>query len=306
MIVIPGSNSLGLALKIAKELGVKTARASLKKFPDGETYVRIDDNLENEDSVIIQNTYPTQNDSIIEVALLADAARNAGARNITAVIPYVAYSRQNKIFQKGESIGLDVIIKLLKSSGISKLITVDAHFYRRVGSLKIDGLEIVNLSGARLLLDYVEKTAGKDLFVIGPDLGSSEMIEYATGILTVMNKEKICPNCSASTTDCKCGGSLKEYSVSEFASDIGFKGKDVVIMDDMIVSGSTIIKAAEKIKSEGAKSVSAVATHGLFLGDSLNILKRMTNMLVVTDSIPTDVSYVSIAGLIADAVKQYK
>lgn len=303
MIILSGSNSSTLALKVSKQLGAESANVSLKRFADGETYVRIDSDLKDQTAVIIQSTYPNQNDSLMETAFLADAAQNTGARNIIAAIPYIAYSRQNKAFQKGEATSLNTVIKFLKSSGISKLITVDAHFHRRIGTVNINDLEIVNLSAAKILLDYIENKIGKDLLVIGPDLGSSEMIEFATGKLNVMRKEKICPNCGENTAECRCGGGIKEYSVSDINSDTDFKNKDVIIMDDMIVSGSTMIKAAGKIKSEGAKSVSAVATHGLFLGGSLDILRKNTDSLAVTDSILTDVSYVSIAGLVADAIK---
>ncbi|MBI1971870.1 MAG: ribose-phosphate pyrophosphokinase [Candidatus Aenigmarchaeota archaeon] len=302
MIVIPGVGYSKLASKIAGELGVKTAGVSVKKFADGETYVRIDADLDKEEAVIVKSAYPGQNDSIIEAAFLAGAARNAGASTVTVVMPYVAYSRQNKIFQKGETASLDTVIKFFKASGVSRLITVDAHFYRRVGSFDMGGLEIANLSAAKLLLDYAKGKMGGEVFVIGPDFGSSEMIQYATGKLNVMSKEKICPNCGAPAAECRCGGTLKEYSVSGISSNADFAGKNVVIMDDMIVSGSTMIRAAEKVKSEGAKGVSAVATHGLFLGDSLNELKSRTDLLAVSDSIMTDASSVSISSLVAEAL----
>ncbi|MFQ6084584.1 MAG: phosphoribosyltransferase family protein, partial [Candidatus Aminicenantia bacterium] len=131
---------------------------------------------------------------------------------------------------------------------------------------------------------------------------SSELIKYATGEEMVLTKEKRCPICGKPAEECKCRIKKKKYEITEVESKYNFSGKNVFIMDDIIASGGTMIKAVKKIKSEGAKKVIATATHGLFMKDSLIQLKELTDYLVVTDSIFTPVSNVSVAPLIVEAL----
>ncbi|MBI3413587.1 MAG: ribose-phosphate pyrophosphokinase [Candidatus Aenigmarchaeota archaeon] len=303
MIVIPGSNSTKLAARIAQASGCRVAEAHAKKFQDGETYIRIDNELAGENAIIVQTCYPNQNDSLMEIMLLADAAIRKGAQNLSAVIPYLAYSRQDKVFQNGGASSLEVVMKLLRTSGISFLITADAHFHRKAGKFTLHGMDGVNVSAARILLDSLSGKIGEAI-VIGPDMGSSEMIQYATGKSLFMTKNKVCPDCGKPETECRCPGRKKEYAVSEIRSDVNFKDKRVIIMDDMIASGSTMVKAVDKVRAEGAKSIAVAATHGLFNGNSLEILRNKTDAVVVSDSIETPVSSVSISSLIAEEINR--
>lgn len=303
MLIAHGSNSKNLAEKISAQTNVPIAKVLLKKFPDGENYVLIDQDVNRQDVFIVQSMYPNQNDSLVEIMLLANTLVDLGARKIIGVIPYLAYSRQHKIYQKGESYSLKVIVNSLKNSGISKIITVDTHFHRKPGKFDFFGIEFINLSAGKLLLDNIGENATSDFIVIGPDFGSSEIIEYAIGKKIVLKKEEICPVCKKPKTECKCEDRERKYEVSKFEGEIDFKNKNVVILDDMITSGTTMIKAVDKVREDGAKKVVAAATHGLFLKDSLKILQEKTNYLVVTDSIETPVSKVSIAPLIAEVIK---
>lgn len=302
MFIISGSNSRGLSEKISSQTGIPIAKVLLKKFPDGENYILIDEDVKNQDVLIVQSMYPNQNDSLIEIMLLASTLVDLGARKITCIIPYLAYSRQHKIYQKGESYSLKNIINSLKNSGISRIITVDTHFHRKPEKFDLLGIEFINLSAGKILLDNIMKNVTSDFIVIGPDFGSSDIIEFATGKNIVMKKEEICPVCRKPKIECRCEGSERKYEVSKFDVGMDLKNKNVVILDDMITSGTTMIKAVEKVRNDGANKVIAAATHGLFLKDSMKILQEKTDYLVVTDSIEVPMSKVSIAPLISEVL----
>lgn len=303
MLIVHGSNSKTLAEKVSSASGIPLAQVSLKKFPDGENYVRVDSDLKGQDVILLATMYPDQNSSLVEFLLLADACKDRGAKKITAVIPYFAYGRQDKRFQDGEALSLKMLSGLFKTVGIKGIIAVEAHFHRKPESFDFFGIPCTNISAGKILLDDIKQNISADFLVIGPDITSGETVAFAIGKKTAFQKTKVCPNCKKPAIECKCGGTSKQYEVKEMKSDIDFRGKNVVILDDMITSGSTMIKAIEKVKQEGAKKVIAAATHGVFLKDSLKTIQEKVDYLVVTDTIETPVSKVSVARLIADAIK---
>ncbi len=296
--IIPGSNSLALAKAVSDITGFALAQVSTRKFPDGESYVRIDSKI-SDDAIIVQSSFPNQNDSLIELTLLADAAKDAGAKRLRAVIPYFPYARQDKKFQDGEALSIRAVANILKNAGIEEIITVDAHFHRKPEKFDFYGMRATNISAGRILLGFVRKTI-HDFSVIGPDFGSSDIIQFAGGGET-LKKEKICPNCGKNSLLCKCGDGEKSYE-AKLSGDLDFAGKSVVILDDMIASGTTMIKAIDKIRQDGAAKIAVVATHGLFLKDSLKTLQEKADLLAVTDSIQTPASKVSVAGIVAEAL----
>ena len=302
-VLLFGSNSKVLAEGIAKLLDLTPVRLEVKKFPDGELYVRIDADVKGKDVVIVQTMFPNQNDSLIEFILAVDAAKDLGAKNITGVVPYLAYSRQDKRFQPTEAWSIKTVAEMLKAAGLNKLITVDTHYkHVKPGEFDFFGIPSINLSAGRILLEDIKNKLGADFITIGPDFGSSEMIKYATGKEIVMLKQKICPDCGKKYSQCECKGGKRKYEIT-VKTEQDFKNKNVVVLDDIIASGGTMIRAIEKIRSGGANKIAAAATHALFLKNSLDTLKEKTDCLVVTDSIETPVSNVSIASLVADVIK---
>ncbi len=304
MFLISGSNSGVLAEKISSLANIPIAKTSLKKFPDGENYIRIDSDLSGHDVLLLASMFPDQNSSLMEFLFLADACRDLGAKKITAIIPYFAYARQDKKFQDGEALSLKTLAGLFKAVGVSSIITVEAHFHRTPESFDFFGIPCTNISAGKVLLDKIKEKTGAELFVIGPDIESGKTVEFATGKKTVFEKVKICPECKKPAINCKCSGESRRYEVKELKGEADFRGKNVVILDDMIASGTTMIKAAEKVRAEGAKKVICAATHGLFLGNSLKTLQEKADYLIVTDTIETPVSKVSVAGLIAGEIKR--
>jgi len=304
MLILNGSKSQSLGEKIAIGLGLNFENVSTRKFPDGETYIRIDTDVKGRDVVIVQTMFPDQNDALMEFLLISDTLRDMEVNSIIGVVPYLAYARQDRKFQPGESLSMRTIAELMKAVGVNKLITVDTHYQHvKHGKFNLFGIPCVNVSAGKILLEHIKERVDPELMTIGPDLGSSEMIKYVTGEEMVLKKEKKCPICGLPSTQCKCKVKKKKYEITEIESKYNFSGKNVVILDDIIASGGTMIKAVKKVKSEGAKKVIAAATHGLFMKDSLIQLKELTDYLVVTDSIFTPVSNVSVAALIVEALK---
>ena len=304
MLILNGSKSQSLGEKIAIDLGLNFENVTTRKFPDGETYIRIETDVKGRDVAIVQTMFPDQNDALMEFLLIADTLKDMEVNSIIGIVPYLAYARQDRKFQPGESLSMKTIAELMKAVGVKKLITVDTHYQHvKPGKFDLFGIPCINVSAGRILLNHIRERIDHDLMTIGPDLGSSEMIKYTTGEEMVLMKEKKCPICGLPAAQCKCKIQKKKYEITEIESKYNFSGRNVVILDDIIASGGTMIKSVKKVKSEGAKKVVAAATHGLFMKDSLIQLKELTDYLVVTDSISTPVSNVSIAALIVEALK---
>ncbi|MCX6821677.1 MAG: ribose-phosphate diphosphokinase, partial [Candidatus Aenigmarchaeota archaeon] len=205
MLVLNGSNSTSLGEKIAIDLGIKFENVTSRIFPDGESYVKINTDVNDRNAIIVQTMFPNQNNSLIEFLLIADTAKDLGARTITGVVPYLAYSRQDRRFQPGEALSAMTVAKLMKAVGVEKLITVDTHYHHKgPGEFDFFGIECVNVSAGRLLLDHIKEKVDLDLMTIGPDLGSSEIIKYATGEEMFLTKEKRCPVCGKLAQECEC------------------------------------------------------------------------------------------------------
>ncbi len=266
----------------------ETIKCITRKFPDGETYFRMEDTekIKNEDVVVFQGLYPFQNESLVELFLACHTLKDYGAKNIVCVLPYFAYARQDRRFMEGEALSSLAIIDMLACMNVRKIITVDAHFMRGVREFERSGVKVVNVSAVHLLLNEAKKIAG-DSIVITPDFGGSkwldsEGIEYERGF----TKTKFCMNCGKEAQFCDCESEKKNYVVKVTYSGGSLEGKNVVILDDMIASGGTMINAAKLVREElGAKNVACCATHGLFVGDALENLKRYADDIIVSNSI---------------------
>jgi len=280
--VIPCSRAALLGQRIAEERGWNIAEYESRTFPDGEIYFKINSELKGEDVYIVQTGCPEPNDAIMEMILAAEAARNLGAGKIVGVIPYIPYARQDKRFKEGEALSLNAISSMMQALGFEKLITVDAHHVKEYGDYDLYGLKAVNVSAGTLLADFVKESQGlKDLFIVSPDFGASEMIEKAA-------KES---GCESGQLDKK---RKSDYEV-EMTGELDVKGKNVLVLDDIISTGGTMLNAIKKAREAGAEKVFCAATHGVFAKDSLAKLGKAADYLVTTDSIENETAEVSLA-----------
>lgn len=289
MIVIPGPASVELGKEIAEQLKAEAVSVESKRFPDGESYIRFDDNMENESVVIVQTTSPPQNENLIQLLLMADTAKELGAKTITAVVPYIAYARQDKRFRSGESFSVKTIVKLLQSCGVNKIFTVNSH---SPNVLKTLSLPIVDLPAISLLAQHFKRQGLKDVFSLS--LGKKGL-DTAIEASRVLEGEY---NVVSTQRDTVTGIVTIEKKL------LPIRNKDVVIFDDIISSGGTMIKAVAWVKEQAAKSVYVACVHPLLIDDAKEkILKNGADGIVGTNTVPSPVSVVSVAPLIVEALK---
>jgi len=289
--IIPGPASRELAEKLAKLMKVPLVPVSLKTFPDGESLIRFEtESLQNQDVVIVQTTSPPQDKRLIQLMLMADNARDMKARSITAIIPYFAYSRQDKRFQPGEAFSTKTIINLLKNCGINKIIAVNAH---NPQILKTFQIPIEDLSAIPLLAEYfrTNKLVQNPLSL---SMGK-KAIRVAQEADNVLHGGY---DYVASKRDVTTGNVTLEDK------PLAVENRDVIIFDDIISSGGTMAKAVKLVKDKGARKVYASCVHPLLIGDSQKrIIENGAQEIIGTDAVQSPVSKVTIAPLLAGALE---
>jgi len=290
VIVVPGPASAELGREIAAQLKAKVISVEFRRFPDGESYIRFDGNMEGEDVVIVQTTGPPQNENLIQLLLMADTAKDMGAKSITAIVPYFAYSRQDSRFRLGEAWSIKTIVSLLKACGVSRILTVNSH---NPAALKTLSIQIDDLSAISLLAQYFRKMGFKNAFSLS--MGKK-------GLGTAVEASKVLEGkCDYIPTQ----RDRVTGDVTIEKKQLPIKNKDVIIFDDIISSGGTMIKAVTWVKEQGAKRVYAACVHPLLIGDvKEKILKSGAEDIVGTDTVPSAVSVVSVASIIVQALKK--
>lgn len=279
MMILGGSTSKSLAEDLAKVLGLEYVQATTKRFPDGEGYVRIERETLEKEVVLVQNTYPDSN--LVELLLLLDAARGLGAEKVTCVIPYFGYARQDRRFNPGEALSAKVMLRHLEME-MDRLLTIDLH--------KPDVLEwfarapAKDLKAAPAIGEYF-MDHGIDL-VLGPDKGA---VQRASEVANVIGCE------SDHLQKVRLSGTEVEITPSQ----VDARGKAVLIVDDIISTGGTIIAASNELKRLGARKVYASCTHGLFTGGAVDKLSGVCDLVVSTNTLESEVSKISVAKVVA-------
>jgi ribose-phosphate pyrophosphokinase len=290
MKILPGPASKELGEKIAHLLGVQTVPVFFKNFPDGESYVRLEGEVEGETAVIVQTTSPPQDTRLIQLALIADAAKRNNAVKVVAVVPYLAYARQDKVFLKGEPISIEAIARMLKAAGVDSLITVNVHQQNILAKFPFQAKSI---SAIPLLAEHFKQRGLKGAFALAPDKGAISIAEEAAKVLGgdfgYLEKQR------------------DRYTglVSVEKKEFDVKGKTAIIFDDIISTGGTIVAAANVLRELGAAKVYAACVHPLLVGEAeRRIHEAGVAEIVGTDSVPSHVSKVSLAPLIAQALRE--
>jgi ribose-phosphate pyrophosphokinase len=287
VVIVPGPASESVAGQIADNLGLAAAEVQSRKFSDGESYVRVLDDLEGKRVVIVQGTHPPQDTHIQQLYQLVDVATSMSARDITCVVPYLAYARQDRRILRGEPVSVSIVLKTLQALGAARLVTIDVHNPAVFGDVD---MECVNLSASPCFGEHFSGIGLQDPLVVSPDRGGAGR---ASAVADCMGAEFGYFEKDKHTDD-----GVPKY----FSGDIRVKDREVIIIDDITSSGSTIRPLLIKLKSEGAGMCYVGITH-FFAGDeALARMEGLGAVLVSTDTIVSKRSRISIAPLVSDYI----
>ena len=292
-LVFSGTNTRYLAEKICQELGCPLGNLVVTKFSDGEFAVSYEESIRGKDVFLVQSTFPNS-DNLMELLLMIDAAKRASASHIIAVIPYFGWARQDRKDKPRVSIGAKLVADMLSAAGIDRLITMDLHADQIQGFFNVP---VDHLYASNILLPYVQSLHLEDLVIASPDVGGSKRAntyaKYLGCPLVLCNKTRARANVAATM---------------QIIGDV--KGKNVVIVDDMVDTAGTITKAANIMMEAGAKSVRACASHCVMSGPaSERVQNSALEEIVFTDSIPytqrcSKVKQLSVAALFAETIRR--
>jgi ribose-phosphate pyrophosphokinase len=282
LIIVPGSTSKKLSNSLSKELGVACAQVEIKRFPDNEGYVRIDTDLDNEDIILIQNTFPDEN--AIELFLLQDAIAEFKIKKLTTVIPYYGYARQDKKFNPGESISARAMAKHIELMS-DEVILADIHA-RSI--LDWFSKPVHEVSGMVQIGKFLDQCSPE--IILAPDKGA---FDRATAVAKVLGSD----------FDYLEKTRIDGTTVSMKAKSLDVAGRSVAIVDDIIATGGTIITATDELKRQGATNVYAACTHGLYTNNALERLANHCDKVISTDTLESETSMVSIAPAIGKIIK---
>jgi ribose-phosphate pyrophosphokinase len=293
MKIISGPASKELAEAVSALTGYPNVSVASKIFPDGESYVRIEGDIKGEDVAIVQTTCPPMQDGrLLQLAFLADSAKRAGAAKVTAVVPYLAYARQDKMFLSGEGISIETVARIIKASGVDELLTVNVH---SEASLAKFPFPAKTASAIPLIAQYFVDKGYKKAYALSPDKGAMYIAYEAQQVLggNAGHLDKQRDRYTGQTTQTGKG--------------LEVKGQTVIIFDDIISTGGTIVGAAKILKELGAAHVFTACVHPLLIGDAAKrILDAGVEEIVGTDSVPGPYSKVSLAPLISKQLKGAK
>ena len=296
--LLTGNSNPELAKKIADYMDIELVKAEVDRFADGETHVKMLENIRESDVFVLQSTCPPVNENLMELLIMIDCLRRASVGRITAVIPYYGYARQDRKDEGRVPISAKLVANLLTHAEANRILTMDLHAAQIQGFFDIP---VDNLYGNKLFLDYFKdlKKITDNLAILAPDVGSSKragfFAKHLDVPLAIIDKRRI---------------SDTETNVMAIIGSV--KDKDVLIPDDMIATGGTIVQAIQTAKSQGAKDVYLSATHPIFAGSAVEKLAGSeVKEVVVTDTVPIPkvkrfdaLSVLSTAEIIGKAIKR--
>ena len=298
MKILSGTSNNKLSKDISKKLKSKLVNTNIKRFADGEIYIEINENIRGNSVFVIQSTSTPVNDNLMELLLCLDALKRSSAKNITAVIPYFGYARQDRKVAPRTSISAKVVSNLISMAGADRVVTVDLHAGQIQGFFDIP---VDNLFTTPLFARFIKKSfKNKKLICVSPDVGGVQRTRgLATKLktdLAIIDKRRPKPGKS---------------QVMNLIGDV--RGKTCLIVDDIIDSGGTIVNAAEVLKRKGATEIYVFITHGVLSGDASRKIKdSKIKKLFITDTIDNSkkiknnnkIEVLSISSLMAEAIKR--
>ncbi|MDA9709086.1 ribose-phosphate pyrophosphokinase [Candidatus Pelagibacter sp.] len=298
MKILTGNSNKNLSHKISKYLKNKLVNSSIRKFSDGEIYIEINENIRGNSIFIIQSVSSPANDNLMELLLCIDALKRSSAKNITAVIPYFGYARQDRKVVPRTSISAKLVSNLITNSGADRVVTLDLHSGQIQGFFDIP---VDNLFATPIFARHIKrKIKTKNMICVAPDVGGTARARALGKMLNVglaiVDKRRPAP-----------GKSIVMNVIGNV------KGKTCIIVDDIIDSGGTIVNAAKILKQRGARDVHVYVSHGVLSGDAVEkIRKSQIKNLVITDTIDNsqkvkkakNIEILTISNLVGEAIKR--
>lgn len=294
LVILGGNSNPALTQELAEHLGVVVGDVLCGRFPEGEIQVQIRENIRGKDVFIVQSTCTPPNDNLMELLILIDAARRASAKRVTAVLPFFGYARQDRKDRPRVPITAKLVANLVAKAGADRVLTMDLHAGQIQGffDIPVDHLYSINV-----ICEYLEKKALKNLVVVSPDIGGIRMARaYASHL-----------ECSLAIVDKRREDATRTHVMHLIGS---VEGKNVVITDDLISTGGSLVEAARALKNAGALEVYAAIVHPILAGPAIERLSDSdVKELIVTNSIPLPeekripmIRQLSVAGLLAEAI----
>ena len=295
MKIFSGTSNLPLARSIATSIGMELGKCTVSTFPDGETFVKIEENVRGEDVFVVQSTSPPTNQHLMEMFIMMDALRRASASRITCVLPFYGYARQDLKDQPRVPITAKLVANLLVAAGANRILTMDLHAQQIQGFFDIP---VDHLYAAPVMYDYVRKKQLKDLVVVSPDVGGLKMAHaysqvLGAGLAIVAKRRK-------SATDTEAMAVIGEI-----------RGRNVLMVDDLTETAGTITNAATLLRRKGAVSIYACVSHAILNDIGIGRLRKSSiDELITTDTVlrPTiegvKITTLSVAALLGEAIKR--
>ncbi len=286
--VIAGSASKDLGKRIARRLKAPYVEAQTRVFPDGESKITFGRIPKNSIVLVVQSTYPPVDTNLLQTLSIISQARKASSR-IYAIIPYMGYARQDKQFLSGEVVTMSIVAKMFKAAGAKKIIVVDIHSKTALNHFKIPKESV---SAIPELAKYFKKLKLKNALVVSPDMGGSLR---AKKFASLLNTDFI---------TLKKSRNRKTGKVRIQSSKVDVRGKDLIVVDDIISTGGSVIKATQFLKRQKCKRVFVACTHGLFIGDAERKIKKAGAVQIIsTNTIPRSTSKVDVSEVIVGSVQ---
>jgi len=293
--IFTGNSNPQLAKEICDYLELPSGKIEVGRFSDGEVSVKIEENVRGRDVFIVQSVCAPVNESLVELLVMIDAARRASAKRITAVLPYYGYARQDWKERPRVPITAKLVANLITAAGANRVLTMDLHTPQIQGFFDIP---LDHLFAAPVLIKYFQELNLSNLVVVAPDVGSIKtaraFAKRLHAALAVVDKRRNSPD---------------SVEVMHLIGEV--KGKDVVIVDDLVASGGTLCEAADALKENGARNIYASITHGVLSGNAIeNIANSSLEKLIITDTIPLTkekelkkIEVLSVASLLGEAIR---
>ncbi|MGA9777685.1 MAG: ribose-phosphate pyrophosphokinase [Verrucomicrobiia bacterium] len=295
MKVFSGTANEPLARAICKSINMELGKCSIQPFPDGETFIKIEENVRGEDVFVVQPTSPPTNHNLMELFIMIDALRRASASRITAVLPFYGYARQDRKDQPRVPITAKLIANLLVASGVNRILTVDLHAQQIQGFFDIP---VDHLYAAPVMYEYLKKKKLSDLVVVSPDVGGLKMAHaysqvLEAGLAIVAKRRK-------SATEVESMAVIGEI-----------RGKNILLVDDLTETAGTLTAAAALLKKKGAKQILACVSHAILNNVGIERLRKsVIDELITTDTVQrpaidgVKITTLSVAGLLGEAIKR--